>query len=436
MSYEDNDMTVTVDIHNIATVEADPRPATADRYYSQWRRHIAREYAAILRRSDGTGVIPLVTSDLAALRPHWDNLQEWTVAILGPAGTPYSDGILAARLTLAHDHPFEPPSVTFVGRVYHPNIHHRSGACWADLFVRGGQADNKTGWQPMYTLEGIVTQLAALLTEPTFNIGCWHDPKGVDALMVSQVQLGLYDRETWEKEAAKWTREYARPAHCADDAGDLIVIGANLAGSLGKEGHALLEVWCALIIGPVLRHNSMATAVQEDREDARDMVRASTATWPNPRLRGLPSQGYVCEATIEERVRLEAHRMHRQEELRLGRLRLARLRWHPCDGLWLKPHRIEETAPACATCRLTVYLAFWEYTGDGVHKEEIECVFCEERALSDEWRPVVRTVKRGTGAPLCLGERIRLIWREGPLLNITSTRCFEVLPHNELNGNQ
>ena len=402
---------------------------------ARWTIHVGREYAAIMKRTEGFGVLKLVTGDLAALRPHWDSMQEWTAALLGPPGSPYEDGIFTMRLTLADNHPWSPPTVTFVERIYHPNVHHRSGACWADLLVRGGQTGRASGWQPSYTLEGIMTQLAMLLREPTFNRGCWRDIDGVDALMVTQVQLGIDDPATWAAEARRWTSVHARPAPCAHHAAHLIIVGANLARSYGGEGgDALLHVWSTSIVGHALREDFLRMSVEEARDDARQLVTKRVS----PALK-MP----LNPNTRDDMLRLDVLRVTQQDRARQRRVSRAEPneRWYPRSGVDLLAYLDSPSAPLleeeCLTCRLPVCLARYELDG---RPPWYECRYCSER--HDSW-PVNTSVKTDM-VPLCRGERLVMLYRArralvvgggisshgGAALNPTAFRVFLALPRD------
>ncbi len=50
-----------------------------------------------------------------------DDLLYWEALIQGPEGTPFEGGVFAAELRFPKDYPLAPPSMRFLGDVWHPN---------------------------------------------------------------------------------------------------------------------------------------------------------------------------------------------------------------------------------------------------------------------------------------------------------------------------
>lgn len=50
-----------------------------------------------------------------------DDIFLWEALIQGPEGTPYEGGIFPAELKFPKDYPLSPPSMKFLGEVWHPN---------------------------------------------------------------------------------------------------------------------------------------------------------------------------------------------------------------------------------------------------------------------------------------------------------------------------
>jgi len=45
----------------------------------------------------------------------------WNAVIMGPADTPFEDGVFKLVLTFDEDYPTHPPRVLFVSKMFHPN---------------------------------------------------------------------------------------------------------------------------------------------------------------------------------------------------------------------------------------------------------------------------------------------------------------------------
>jgi len=59
-----------------------------------------------------------------------DDLLYWEALIQGPEGTPFEGGVFPAELKFPKDYPLAPPSMRFLGEVWHPN----GGSCALPLF--------------------------------------------------------------------------------------------------------------------------------------------------------------------------------------------------------------------------------------------------------------------------------------------------------------
>ena len=50
-----------------------------------------------------------------------DDIFTWEAMIQGPDGTPYEGGVFPAELKFPKDYPLAPPTMKFLGEVWHPN---------------------------------------------------------------------------------------------------------------------------------------------------------------------------------------------------------------------------------------------------------------------------------------------------------------------------
>ena len=110
--------------------------------------------------------------------------------LIGPAGTPFEDGVYAFRFHYTSGYPMDPPEITFETRIYHPNIDTR-GQVSVDILQ-----DN---WSPALTFISVYYSLECLLSDPNFD--CPLNP-----------EVGLMfkrDPEEYWRVAKEWTRRYA-----------------------------------------------------------------------------------------------------------------------------------------------------------------------------------------------------------------------------------
>ncbi len=119
-----------------------------------------------------------------------DNIYEWEAAMEGPSETPYEKGIFILRLLFTPEYPFKPPKVTFLTRVYHPNINHKGGICLDIL---------RDKWSAALTVRTILLSISSLLASPNPN----------DPLVAEIAALYKHNREKYNEKAKNWTKLYA-----------------------------------------------------------------------------------------------------------------------------------------------------------------------------------------------------------------------------------
>lgn len=97
-----------------------PLTSTSTIYYSNLinmasataQRRLLQEYRALTNNPpDGITAGPVSEDDLLY----------WEALIQGPEGTPFEGGVFAAELKFPKDYPLAPPSMRFLGEIWHPN---------------------------------------------------------------------------------------------------------------------------------------------------------------------------------------------------------------------------------------------------------------------------------------------------------------------------
>lgn len=86
-----------------------------------------------------------------------DDLYTAYLCLLGPAASPYQDGLFLVRFSFPTDYPFKPPKVKFETKIYHPNIN-TDGCVSMELL--------SSEWSPALTFKKLVPAFEELLLAP------------------------------------------------------------------------------------------------------------------------------------------------------------------------------------------------------------------------------------------------------------------------------
>lgn len=93
------------------------------------------------------------------LRPSSSSsILQWTALIRGPPDTPYENGIFRLMIRCGTDYPLAPPSIAFETKIFHPNVHFRTGDVCLDIL--------KKEWSPAWGLQAACRAVVALLGDP------------------------------------------------------------------------------------------------------------------------------------------------------------------------------------------------------------------------------------------------------------------------------
>ena len=87
-----------------------------------------------------------------------DNLLLWKAWIKGPSETPYESGVFQLDIRCGMDYPLSPPTIKFVTKIFHPNVHFRTGDICLDIL--------KKEWSPAWGLQAACRAVLALLSDP------------------------------------------------------------------------------------------------------------------------------------------------------------------------------------------------------------------------------------------------------------------------------
>ncbi|XP_060203455.1 uncharacterized protein LOC132631770 [Lycium barbarum] len=115
--------------------------------------------------------------------------------IEGPQATVYAQGLFDLKIHIPERYPFQPPIVTFVTPIYHPNIDNAGRICLDILNL-----PPKGAWQPSLNISTLFTSIGLLLSEPNPDDGLMHDAS----------TEYKYNRQAFDHKARSMTQKYAK----------------------------------------------------------------------------------------------------------------------------------------------------------------------------------------------------------------------------------
>ena len=119
-----------------------------------------------------------------------DSPFQWNVVLNGPKNSPYEEGQFDLRVVFPPDYPFKEPKMSFVTRIYHPNVNSKGQYCASDFY--------KT-WTPRLTVRHLILSTLSLLSDPNP-----YDP--LDFNIAKQYKESY---ELYMETARAWTKEHA-----------------------------------------------------------------------------------------------------------------------------------------------------------------------------------------------------------------------------------
>lgn len=111
-----------------------------------------------------------------------ENMYVWTGYIIGPEDTPYHNKEYKIKIKIPSSYPDYPPKITFVTKIWHPNIDYSGNIC---LDILKLPTDGR--WSPVLSLAKVLLSIHSLLQSPNPN-----DPLNADA-----AKLYLSNREAF-----------------------------------------------------------------------------------------------------------------------------------------------------------------------------------------------------------------------------------------------
>ena len=113
--------------HRVAFVAASP--AAPSSVAMSGRSRLAKELKECARDPDPT----------IALAPDGENLFAWTATLMGPKDTPFETGTFVVKMRVPDSYPLAPPKARFATKIFHPNVHFKTGEICLDVLRTSGR---------------------------------------------------------------------------------------------------------------------------------------------------------------------------------------------------------------------------------------------------------------------------------------------------------
>jgi len=145
-------------------------------------RRIAKELADIQNDTE---------SQIFCEPDNGSDLSHLKASFPGPPDTPYEGGTYMVDVKIPPDYPFRPPTMSFLTKLWHPNVSSQTGAICLDTL---GSA-----WSPVLTIKSALISLQSLLNSP--------EPKDPQDAEVATMLLN--HPEQFKAKARDWAVRFA-----------------------------------------------------------------------------------------------------------------------------------------------------------------------------------------------------------------------------------
>ncbi|KAJ6862457.1 hypothetical protein NC652_039332 [Populus alba x Populus x berolinensis] len=136
------------------------------------RARLFKEYKEVQREKVADPDIQLACDDT--------NIFKWTALIKGPSETPFEGGVFQLVFSVPEQYPLQPPQVRFLTKIFHPNVHFKTGEICLDIL--------KNAWSPAWTLQSVCRAIIALMAHPEPD-----SPLNCDSEVINQWQECIQD---------------------------------------------------------------------------------------------------------------------------------------------------------------------------------------------------------------------------------------------------
>lgn len=120
-----------------------------------------------------------------------DDPKHWTCLMIGPEGTPYSNGYFRLTIDFYDDPPTKPPEIKFITKIYHLNIYNDGHVC---LMSNNEFKEGDKFIKVFYEIYYLFIKQNPNSTWPSFN---------------DRKEQYINNRDEFNRIAKEWTKKYA-----------------------------------------------------------------------------------------------------------------------------------------------------------------------------------------------------------------------------------
>lgn len=158
------------------------------------REHARLEKELLALQQDRDGQASEGAHDVYAEK--WDtDICHWKGRIKGPLDTPYEGGVFFLDINIPPDYPYNPPKISFVTKIWHPNVSSQTGAICLDIL--------KHEWSPALSIRTALLSIQAMLGDPVPT-----DPQDAEV-----AKMLMENPELFQRTARHWTETFAMNSH-------------------------------------------------------------------------------------------------------------------------------------------------------------------------------------------------------------------------------
>ena len=113
-------------------------------------KRLKKELALLNQNENNDEFIKLIPSN--------DSIMNWNATIFAPSDSVYAGYKFNISIAVPQEYPLIPPVISFVSKIFHPNVHFDSGEICLDIL--------KKEWSPAWSLQSSCRAIISLLGEP------------------------------------------------------------------------------------------------------------------------------------------------------------------------------------------------------------------------------------------------------------------------------